>query len=207
MRRVGITVTSVLIVCALACSGQTFGAKGEDAKKPVRLRDQPRLEKLANQESRVYGSCSDIDEALRKAPSSMPILSIAPAGRFYYAGDAKALSAFLADCAALDTKEPVSIRDKVVTLVLHPGQAPLKEGRPYDWEAHWEVRMQEPKVSGINEWRHFYVVTKIDVWLGGKVRLDQLKVPPTIIEVRSGGEIEEFIEQHNKSRQRSQKAK
>jgi len=158
------------------------------------------LEKLANQKNRIHGSCSDIDKALLGAPSSLPILSIEPAGRFCYVGDAKALSTFLEDCDALESREPVSVRDKRITLILHPGQARLKEGRPYDWEMHWEIRMQNPKVSGIKEWRYFHVVTRIDAWLGGKVRLDQLKVPSAIIEVKSGGEIERFVEQHKKSK-------
>jgi len=39
---------------------------------------------------------------------------------------------------------------------------------------------------------------RIDVWLGGSVTLDDLRLPPTLT-VKSGGEIESFIKRHGES--------
>ena len=39
---------------------------------------------------------------------------------------------------------------------------------------------------------------RIDVWLGGSVTLDNLRLPPTVT-VKSGGEIESFIKRHGET--------
>jgi hypothetical protein len=38
---------------------------------------------------------------------------------------------------------------------------------------------------------------QIDVWVGGRIKLDELRIPAEFT-VESGREIETFIEQHNK---------
>ena len=55
------------------------------------------------------------------------------------------------------------------------------------------------------EWRGkrlLHGVKIVEIWLGGKVTLDQLKVPSTV-EVRSGGEIEKFVAEHEARRKQA----
>jgi len=118
---------------------------------------------------------------------------------FYFAGDTEALNDFLRRYAKL-TETPL-------ILVLHPGKAPAEScvgdlfEQPYDWKldsmyagcTREKAWFEKP---GGGQWRRVAIV---QTWLGGNVRLDRLEVP-TDIEVRPGGEIEAFIEEHDRKR-------
>jgi hypothetical protein len=118
---------------------------------------------------------------------------------FYFAGDTKALNDFLRRYAKL-TETPL-------VLVIHPGKAPAERcvgelfAEPYDWKldsmypAFTRDKKWFQKADG-GQWGRVAIV---QAWLGGNIRLDELDVPANI-EVRPGGEIEEFIEQHNKKK-------
>lgn len=114
---------------------------------------------------------------------------------FFFQGDAKTFNAWLAKYATL--------KDTPLRLVLHPGRGTdrrpwSKEGEtrlPVDWQVdvinrQWTreaIEEKQPVKAG-------HDVT-VHVFLGGQVRLDDLDVPLDV-EVRSGGEIEEFVAHH-----------
>lgn len=112
---------------------------------------------------------------------------------FFYDNDSKALNQFLDDCAKL--------KGTAVRVVLHPGTK--KARSPWDqadressvaWSIQgsthaWQRAKPQPAEVGYH--------IQIDVWLGSRVQLDQLRVPASI-EVASGGEIEKFIADRQK---------
>jgi hypothetical protein len=109
---------------------------------------------------------------------------------FFYAGNTKALNEFLEAYAKLPGTH--------LKLVLHPG---VKKARsPWDKEdreipTEWRLYCAPHSPRGIEGDGKFH--TRIDVYLGGRVLLEDLRVPASV-EVESGGEIEKFIEQHRK---------
>jgi hypothetical protein len=120
---------------------------------------------------------------------------------FFYAGDAKALNAFLADYAKLP--------DTPLVLVLHPGTG--KASAPWDKEAlncDWSVGVSRERLARAPEAgegkalqgkQRPRVEVTLSLWLGGQVGLSDLDVPLNV-EVRSGGEIEDFVATHEAKR-------
>jgi hypothetical protein len=108
----------------------------------------------------------------------------------YCAGDTRDLNLFLQAYAR--------VPDAPLKLVLHPGNRsvnnppvgkPVKEAIDVDWLLHIEKKL------GIDETQRI----SVDVWLGGNIELEDLVVPKNI-DVQSGGEIENFVAQHNENR-------
>lgn len=114
---------------------------------------------------------------------------------FFLQGETADLNRFIRRCVALDEVK--------VSVVLHPGrldvQSPWDE-KPRDLKADWRVHTSPYVITregaAVSLESGAFQIT-IDVWLGGQVSLDDLDVPSGI-EVRSGGEIEKFIERHQK---------
>jgi hypothetical protein len=104
---------------------------------------------------------------------------------FFFAGDTAALNKFLDDYARTPNAE--------LRVVLHPG--PKKARSPWDkadrdipvdWSLYtWNTGGKGQKPAP----------TRVDVWVGAKIKLDELRVPANVT-VESGGEIEKFVEGH-----------
>jgi hypothetical protein len=110
---------------------------------------------------------------------------------FFFSGDTQTLNEFLAGYAKLETT--------VLELVVHPG--PKRVRSPWDKadraiHADWSLYMSpiaREQIEAGKPTEKF--VTRVDVYLGGKVALDGLVVPVNI-ETRSGGELEQFVAAH-----------
>jgi len=131
---------------------------------------------LINADSRVHGYWVNFEDV------------------FFLTGAAADLNTFIKRCVSLD--------DVNLSVVLHPGRLDVQspwDDMPRDLKADWRVHTSPYLITReageISLERGAFQIT-IDVWLGGQVSLDELDVP-TGIEVRSGGEIETFIERHN----------
>jgi hypothetical protein len=106
---------------------------------------------------------------------------------FFFAGDTAAFNKFV---------EGYSKRnDLKLRVVLHVG---TKKARspwdtadrdiPVDWSYHvWNVTPDPSNPAP----------SKVDVWLGGRIKLDELRIPANV-EVVSGGEIDNFIRERQK---------
>ena len=112
---------------------------------------------------------------------------------FYFAGDTDSFNNFLEQYSKL--------QDTPLTLVLHAGKAlpgtlgDKETATIPDWQVSiidnaWTREAMKDKVLPKTQ----YTVT-VNLWLGGQVDLKGLKVPNSI-EVKSGGEIENFVAQH-----------
>ena len=127
-------VASVFVLSVLAACQEARAGLWKEGKEPVVLHFQPRLEKLANRDNRVYGRWDEDPLSWREGntivTNTTPVIAVDPTGHFYFSGDAKALNAFLKDYAALKD-EPISI-DRPLCLIIHPGRAPLEKGHSYD---------------------------------------------------------------------------
>lgn len=69
------------------------------------------------------------------------------------------------------------------------GVKPEKEIR-YDWQYYRWIPDDKDQLETVS----------VDIWIGGNIRLDEIKVPANI-ELRSGGEIEKFVADHEAKRQ------
>jgi hypothetical protein len=116
---------------------------------------------------------------------------------FFYQADTAPLNRFLAQCGKL--------KGTLSKVIIHAGstrRSALWGEKPemaYDWKLlilrrGWGPPEDVPRQKDDSG----YVVT-VDVWLDGKVELEELEVPANMT-VESGGEIGEFIRSH-KSRQ------
>ncbi len=111
---------------------------------------------------------------------------------FFYAGNTKAFNEFLVQCSVL---EDISFK-----LILHVGRQ--KARSPWDKEDRdiaidWRLYVDRRSVKK-GEGRQPFI-GEIDLWLGGSVKLAEVKVPINIL-VTSGGEIQDFIAEHEKKR-------
>lgn len=111
----------------------------------------------------------------------------------FYAGDQDAFHEVVDHYSAL--------RGTPRRLVLHAGGGSTarlgeeEKGIEFDWQLRVLRRGRHPDApEDPTGYGSAFVVT-LDLWLGGEYELEKLKVPLSI-EVISGGEIEEFIEQH-----------
>lgn len=115
---------------------------------------------------------------------------------FFFVGETEVLNTFLNDYGRL--------KHTPLVAVLHAGSE--RKGKPwgdqptehYDWKLT-VLRRGWGAPEAPDRPDEKYVVT-VDIWLDRNVRLSELKIPPTV-EVKSGGEIDEFIRNHNKSRE------
>lgn len=115
---------------------------------------------------------------------------------FFFEGDTASLNSFIEKFSALPDTELV--------VVIHPGRLAVcspwdKEPREVaaDWQLYVSPLMpDEVQAEGVQPGAF---VTRINVWLGGSVKLNELHVPESVA-VRSGGEIEAFVKEHNAAR-------
>jgi hypothetical protein len=108
---------------------------------------------------------------------------------FFYAGDTQAFNQFLEAYAKLPK---TSLR-----VVIHAGaknaRSPWdKQDRdlPIQWSLTSSIRGGIPNAD--HKDGRFY--TRVDLWLGSRIRLEELRIPANV-EAESGGEIERFIEE------------
>jgi hypothetical protein len=128
------------------------------------------LRELANRPERVHGYYVNFEDV------------------FSYDGDSKAFNEFIAAYGKL--------KGTALRVVLHPGakkaRSPWdKEDRdlPIAWTLHGSS-MPTPDFGPVQPGRPYS--SRVDVWLGSRLKLDQLRIPAHI-EVVSGGAIEKFI--------------
>lgn len=115
---------------------------------------------------------------------------------FYYRGDVASLNAFLAAYGKLP--------DIALTVVIHTGSKPETgalggdQKTPYDWNVEIYRRgWGTPNDPRQTEKEPGYVVA-VHVWLSDAITLKNLEIPKHIDDVRSAGEIEEFIRKHRR---------
>ena len=170
----------LLAVMLLILSAATLAyALGADHTGPVGGTNHwPQgLKDLANRPNRVHGYFVNSQDV------------------FFYTGNTDALNDFLKEYAAL--------KNTSLLVVLHPGRKPVSSpwdktprGLFADWTLHTGNEFE------LNEQGQLQVMpfeTRVDIWLGGKVILEELDVP-AVLPVRSGGEIEAFIMAHEQRR-------
>lgn len=177
-----------LWLAMLVCCDDSYGiAVRHDNTRSVTMSDpkwgevpSQQLTNLANRPERVGGYWCNSNDYV------------------YFAGDTNQLNDFLSQYAKL-TETPY-------LLVIHAGKAPpqemveKKDAKSYDWRLdslHRLTREKEWfKKLGGGKWHRIVV---IHTWVGDKIRLDKIQLPANI-KVRSGGEIERFIEEQNKKK-------
>ena len=144
---------------------------------PITRGDEPPgepalLSELMNFPGRVYGDHGFFSE-------------LGDWENLYFQGDTATLNRFLEQYSKL--------KFKPLWLVIHVGQpsahaqfgGKLDKEIRYDWS--YTRQIPEKKTDPETVW--------VNLWLGGQVQFDQIKVPLNL-ELKSGGEIEKFIEKH-----------
>ena len=193
MCRLVTRVVAVVAVAGASAWGQAVTGPWETwehGKGPLSLPLQPQFEKLVNRPSCVYGFCTNLDWHWPD-----PVIAVTPSAYFFFRGDTKGLNEFLEAFSRL--------KDEKLVLIIRAGRAPPESRRgsreefPYDWKMVWDGQVRKRPEGDHLE--HF--VRSAEVWLGGNVKLDELRVPPSI-EVQSGGEIEKFIREHETARKK-----
>ena len=108
---------------------------------------------------------------------------------FFYSGDTAAFNKFVEAYSKLENVEH--------RIVIHAGSKKArspwdKEDRdiPADWSYYVWNTGPVPKGSKP-------APAKVDVWLGSRIKLEELRIPANV-EVVSGGEIEKFVGEHKK---------
>jgi hypothetical protein len=179
----GLSATVVVLACAAALYGLAWELPNE-GPVTVDWKLPPGVTELASSRNRVHGFMSTFGYA-----------------DLWYAGDAKAFNAYLAEYARL--------KDLPLQLVIHPApgsslrQYVSQPRAHYDWElsVKWDVALREDPKDDKAEGRAVttlrpegFVVT-LHLFLSDAVTLDDIVVPANV-EVKSGGEIEQFVAKH-----------
>jgi hypothetical protein len=168
MRRLAIAIITVTLLVPTVV--WAWGA--DHPKKPVNKNGWPKgLAELVNAENRVHGYFVNWEDV------------------FFFKGDTAALNDFLTKYAQLP--------DTTLRVVIHPGRLNVrspwdKEPRDIvaDWRLYASPLMRDAERPGKLTRGPF--VTRVDVCLGGSVKLTELRVPDNV-SVESGGEIEAFV--------------
>jgi hypothetical protein len=179
----GLSAAVVVLACGAALYGLAMELPNE-GPVTVDWRLPPGVTKLASSRNRVHGFMSTFGYA-----------------DLWYAGDAKAFNAYLAEYAGLKALP--------LQLVIHPAPGSslrryVSQPRAhYDWElsVKWDVALREDPKDDKAEGRAVttlrpegFVVT-LHLYLSDAVTLDDIVVPANV-EVKSGGEIEQFVAKH-----------
>ena len=175
MKRRLVWVVALLVLCAAV--SVAWAMAGEHGSEPVGGNSAwiPGIKELANRPERFGGYWVNAQDV------------------FFYKGDTQACNAFLAQYARLEST------DLVVTLHVGkrdstaPWTAKAVEANP-DWTLYaspksWSMFRDDPQAPAF--------LARVDVWLDGGVRLQDLVVPSNVT-LKSGGEIERFIAEHAK---------
>jgi len=171
-----------LLLC-LACAAPALcmamtEAYGEGRITPTwRTGEKPQdIEELMNFPGRVYGDTGFFSE-------------LGQWENLYFQGSTEAFNRFLEQYSKLKLKP--------LGLVIHVGQ-PLA-GALFGGKLEKEIRYDWHYVRHMPDQKEKPETVRVDLWLGGRVQFDKIKVPPNI-ELKSGGEIEKFIEAHKAGR-------
>lgn len=161
---------AVLTVLVFAAP-EVFGLGSDHPKGPVdgHAHWPQGLKELVNREGRVHGFWVNDEDV------------------FFYAGDTQALNQFLEVYAKLPKT--------ALTVVIHPGLKNARspwERQDRDLPTQWSLHTGGDSKDG-------RFVTRVDVWLGGRIRLEHVRLPANV-EAASGGEIERFVAEHNKKK-------
>jgi hypothetical protein len=144
---------------------------------------------LQTAEALALGSDHSKEEIAQRGPNCVHGFWVNEQDVFFYAGDAASFSKFVEEAAKQN--------QTVVRVILHPGAKRARS--PWDKEdrdipADWSV------LTGGTRAKDNVAETRIDVWLGGRIKLDQLRIPANV-DVVSGGEIERFIADRKKAKE------
>ena len=163
------------IILALLIPTVAWALGSDHPKQPVNNDKWPKgLAELVNADNRVHGYFVNWEDV------------------FFFRGDTASLNAFLNGYAQLpDTK---------LKVVLHPGKLEVSspwDKQPRDVAADWKLyatpfTRDQVQAAGVKPGPF---VTRIDIWLGASIRLDEIRVPANVL-VESGGEIESFVKRH-----------
>jgi hypothetical protein len=168
----------LFILAMLLLPAAAFGL-GADHTGPVKASGWPEgLEDLVNAKNRVHGFFVNWTDV------------------FFFAGDTAACNQFVEACAKLPETH--------LEVVLHPGKLPVQspwDKKPRDLTADWKLAgtsLTEAKGTADEQVKRAgqYNLT-VDIYLGGQIELKDLKLPDGVT-VKSGGEIEDFVERHTK---------
>ena len=174
MRRLAVGIVTLTLLVPV----MVWGRGKDHGTRPVSSSTWPKgLAELVNAESRVHG------------------YSVNREDHFFFEGDTAALNDFLTRYSKLpDTK---------LHVVIHPGRLAVRswDEQPLDMVADWQLyatpfTREQVQRDGVKPGPF---VTRVDVWLGGSVRLENLAVPEDV-SVESGGEIEAFVKKHARAR-------
>ena len=157
----------------LACSTCAFSLAAEYG--PESIAQQPSwpegLADVLNSKSRVYGYFFNSQDF------------------FYYSGDAATFNSFI--------KRLSELKDLPLTLILHPGRGVtttlMDKKATVDYD--WMVALTPTWSTGPPPHTPVGAIAKIELWLGGNVALDRIVVALSI-EVKSSGEIDQFVAKH-----------
>jgi len=170
----GTIVLLALLFNMLAYRAPVFAMGGDHPPGPVHAQDSwpAGLEELLNREERIHGIWVNANDF------------------FYFAGDTEAFNECLQQYAAL--------QNTPLVLVLHPGVGMTgslgdEPNIPFEWEVRVMRWHEDP--SGVP------TLVTMELWLGGLVQLDKIKVPLNV-QVKSAGEIEKFIAKHKAKRKK-----
>jgi hypothetical protein len=162
----------------------------------------PGLEKLVSYGGVVYGVHMDAPTFYR----GLETLHI------FFRGDHEDFNEMLKEYAKLSDslKRYAESGSGQLTLTLYPGRGnagsdagrSIAKGKniPFDWKI---TMTREGTLVPDRDKRRYFV--SVDLWVGGDVGLDKVDVPLNI-EVKSGGEIEDFIARHEEKRKPAQKS-
>jgi hypothetical protein len=168
-------IARIVAVALVSISPTVAWAMGADhGTRPVGNSGWPKgLAEIVNADGRVHGYFVNWQDV------------------FFFHGDTQALNEFLEDLTALKGTQ--------LKVVIHPGRLEVKS--PWDkqprkitaeWQLYTSPHVGSPKT--LVEKREPFV-TRVDVYLGGDMRLSDLRIPASV-GVESGGEIEEFVKRH-----------
>jgi hypothetical protein len=164
------------MILALLIPTVAWALGSDHPKQPVHNDKWPKgLAELVNADNRVHGYFVNWEDV------------------FFFRGDTASLNTFLIQYAQLP--------DTRLQVVLHPGKLEVRS--PWDKQprrevvADWKLyatpfTRDQVQAAGVKPGPF---VTRIDISLGGSVRLDELRVPANV-PVESGGEIEAFVKRH-----------
>jgi len=174
MRRFAIAIITLMFLVPTL----VWALGSDHPKQPVNNDKWPKgLAELVNAENRVHGYFVNWEDV------------------FFFKGDTAALNDFLTKYSRLP--------DTTLHVVIHPGRLEVRspwDKQPRDIAADWQIyaspfTRDQVQAAGVKPGPF---VTRLDVWLGGSVKLDELRVPEKV-SVESGGEIEAFVKEHGEA--------
>ncbi len=162
----------------------------------------PGMDKLVTYGGVVYGVHRDAPTFSRGVETM----------QIFFQGDLEDFNELLKEYAKLagPLKQQNEAKGVLLTLTLHAGRGNVSSAAaptfardkniPFDWSI---TMTREGTLVPEREKRRYSV--HVGLWIGGDVPLDRLEVPANI-DVRSGGEIEDFIAKHQEKQKQVNKS-